>query len=92
MTPADSLSQITIFQLMFIRVLCNQKCVSNGANSWLQELTPSGSKNENGIVASPQSAPVHLRAILMTEQIIRMYRLKCVCNVCVYVIAPFLLI
>ena len=27
MTPADSLSQITIFQLMVIRVLCNQKCV-----------------------------------------------------------------
>ena len=29
MTPADSLSQITIFQLMVIRVLCNQKCVFN---------------------------------------------------------------
>ena len=27
MTPADSLSQITIFQLTVIRVLCNQKCV-----------------------------------------------------------------
>ena len=29
MTPADSLSQITIFQYMAIRVLCNQKCIFN---------------------------------------------------------------
>ena len=29
MTPADSLSQITIFQNMVIRVFCNQKCVFN---------------------------------------------------------------
>ena len=43
-------------QLFMVRIL------SRGANSFLSELTPiqKGGKNENGIVGSPGSVPIHL--------------------------------